>query len=104
MLVGERDQANMQELIRPTSFKGNGLSCIIDKTGSLIIAPTDKRPFNELQEVMGGAQKQGAINKVKQDIENNKSGVIHFKATTGESVIMAYQMMGISDWVMLRCV
>lgn len=101
VLVGERDQANMQELIRPTSFKGNGLSCIIDKTGSLIIAPTDKRPFNELQEVMGGAQKQGAINKVKQDIENNQSGVIHFKATTGESVIMAYQMMGISDWVML---
>ena len=101
VLVGGRDQNNMQELIRPTSFGGHGLSCIIDKTGSLIIAPTDKRPFNELRDVMSGKKNQEAIQKVEQDIANNQSGVIPFTAATGEQLIMAYQMMGIGDWVIM---
>ena len=44
-LVGVRGKENMQSLIQPKSYSCNGLSCIVNSGGTVIISPTDLKPF-----------------------------------------------------------
>lgn len=37
VLIGIRDKENIQNLIKPKSFNGQGLSCIIDQNGNVVI-------------------------------------------------------------------
>ena len=39
VLIGIRDKENIQNLIKPKSFNGQGLSCIIDQNGNVVISP-----------------------------------------------------------------
>ena len=45
LLIGVVKNERMQELLMSASFDGHGLSCIADKEGKVVVAPTDIKPF-----------------------------------------------------------
>lgn len=106
VLVGLRNKENMQALIEPKSYAGQGLTCIIDKWGKVIISPTDLNPFLQLDDIFKEQQGQAAraIMAMREDMENGVDGSFSFTAVDGKELIMAYTKLGINDWVLLTLV
>lgn len=101
VLLGVREQDNMQEQIRLRSFKGKGQSCIVNTSGKLLISPSNTTPFATLDELFAAEGSDGTLYRVKQDILRRHSGLIDFRDATGEKKILSYQMMKNSDWVLM---
>lgn len=103
VLAGIRDQRNMQALIAPHSFGGEGLTCIVNQQGEVVILPTDVAPFQRLDEVFsqGDSAAAGAIQAMQQDWQDGRAGSFHFTAVDGTHLILSYCALGINDWVLL---
>ena len=65
VLIGIRDKENIQNLIKPKSFNGQGLSCIIDQNGNVVISPTDLKPFMQLDNIFKDGTDTDAVNHIK---------------------------------------
>ncbi len=104
---GLRKRANMQELIQPQSFSGMRLICIINSREELVIAPGDLAPFLALDEIFNeeaDAEMEREVAQLKQDIQQGKNGVIQFTAVNGDSLLLAYNPMGVYDWTLLTLI
>ena len=106
-LVGVRGKENMQSLIQPKSYSGNGLSCIVNSGGTVIISPTDLKPFLQLNDIFLYGTDQEAIRDIER-MENNlaagRSGVFEFTAVDKNRLVMSYHPLGINDWFLLTLV
>lgn len=51
VIVGIRDKANMQALMKNESFDGNGVSCIIENDGDVLVSPENLRFFLALKSI-----------------------------------------------------
>lgn len=107
VLVGLRTQDNVQKLIQPDSFEGNGLSCIVDSGGQVILSPTDLDPFKQLDDIIAGStgsSVQELICQIRNDMAELRSGVVRFTSITGKKLIMSYNSLGVGDWILLTLV
>lgn len=52
-------------MIQPKSFAGEGLSCIVNSRGDVIISPTDISPFMQLADIID----EGSDNHIKHQVE-----------------------------------
>lgn len=106
VLVGVRTQKNVQDLIRPKSFDGKGMSCIIDKAGNIIIAPEMMELFPNLQDIVEGRVKgeNNSMEQVLNDLQNQVDGVFRHPARNGKELMISYHAMGMGDWVLLTII
>lgn len=107
VLAGVREKKNMQELIQPKSFGGEGLTCIVDSNGEIVISPTDSKPFLQLEDIFESGENTETANAVSQmqaDIAGGRWGVFQFTAVDGSQLVLAYQPLHINDWVLLTLV
>ncbi len=107
VLGGIRDKENMQVLIQPDSFSGEGLTCIVDCSGEVIISPTDLNPFMQLDSIFAKApQGETAQNiyRMKENMEQHISGILRFKAVDGSDLILSYHPLQSYDWILLTLV
>ncbi len=107
VLIGIRDKENIQNLIKPKSFNGQGLSCIIDQNGNVVISPTDLKPFMQLDNIFKDGTDTDAVNhikKMRKNIINGKSGVFEFTASDDTSLIISYHYLDHNDWTLLTLV
>jgi EAL domain-containing protein (putative c-di-GMP-specific phosphodiesterase class I)/GGDEF domain-containing protein len=107
VLVGIRKKENIQSLIQPKSFDGQGLSCIIDHQGSVVISPTDLKPFLHLDSVFSSgedAQITQAIEQMRTDMLQQRSGMLSFTAADGSALLMSYRPLLVNDWFLLTLV
>ncbi len=106
-LIGIRRKENVQELIRPKSFEGTGLTCIVDSSGKVLISPTELKPFMQLDDIFKNRNEQRvteAIMKMQKDMTNGASGVFYFTAVDDTRLVLSYHAVGVSDWVLLTLV
>lgn len=107
VLIGIRDKENIQNLIKPKSFNGQGLSCIIDQNGNVVISPTDLKPFMQLDNIFKDGTDTDAVNhikKMRKNIINGKSSVFEFTASDDTSLIISYHYLDHNDWTLLTLV
>lgn len=107
VLVGLRTQDNVQKLIQPDSFDGNGLSCIVDSRGEVIISPTDMDPFKQLDDIIArslSGRVQESVRQMQKDMAELRDGVVQFTTVTEERLIMTYHSLGLGDWILLTLV
>ena len=60
---------NIQNLIKPKSFNGQGLSCIIDQNGNVVISLTDLKPFMQLDNIFKDGTDTDAANILKKCVK-----------------------------------
>lgn len=86
VLAGVRDKQNMQNLIQPSSFSGQGLTCITDCDGQVIISPTNLDPFLQLDDIFMQNSDNSVvqnIQKMQSDMKNHLDGTFSFTAVDG---------------------
>ncbi|EJW92325.1 hypothetical protein EVA_19568, partial [gut metagenome] len=97
----------LQKMLQGVNFKGEGISCIVDNHGSVIVSPTEEKPFKKLIDVfqnnMTGSDKKDA-QKVLQDIQSQRSGTAQFECINEEPVMLGYSFLDINDWILLTLV
>lgn len=104
VIVGIRDKANMQALMKSESFDGNGVSCIIDSNGDVLVSPEDLYFFLELESIYEANQDRDLIENVEQmkiDMSENRDGDLAFTTKDGQEMLMAYNSMNTYGWVLL---
>ena len=107
VLLGVRDQNSMQAMIQPQSFGGEGLSCIINPYGEVVLSPTELKPFLQLDDIFSeGADSRTveSIRQMEQDMPQNRSGAFAFTAVDGTELILSYQPIEVNGWVLLTLV
>ena len=104
VLVGLRDEENMQRLIQPESFYGQGLSCIVDTNGNVLISPTDVRPFMELDDIFreGESSDVQDIRQMQENMKRQENGTFSFTAVDGSDLVLSYFPLRTYDWVLLN--
>lgn len=107
VLGGIRNKENMQALIQTDSFSGEGLTCIVDRGGEVVISPTDLNPFMQLDSIFA-KDPQGeiaqSIYRMKDDMASHNSGTIRFEAVDGSDLVLSYHPLQSYDWVLLTLV
>ena len=107
VLVGVRSKENMQSLISSKSFSGQMLSCIVDSRGQVVIAPTDLKPFLQLDDIFKNKENEEVIAGIQQmqmDMAENRDGVLKFTAVTKEKLVLSYNPLNINDWFLLTII
>lgn len=107
VLAGIRDKENMQNLIQPVSFSGNGLTCITDSEANVIISPTNLEPFLQLDNIFAknrGSDEGAQMERMQKDMKEGRSGVFSFTAVDGKKLVLSYVPLKSYDWVLLTLV
>ena len=107
VLGGTGNKESMQRLIQPVSFDGQGLTCIADTEGNVVISPTDLDPFMRLDDIFKEDSEETTVRNIKRMQENmkeGKNGVFSFVAVDGRELILSYNILKSYDWVLLTLV
>lgn len=105
VLVGGRSKENMQRMIASKSFNGNALSCIVGSDGQVVISPTDLNPFMQLDDLFETDEDVAAeIREMQENMHAGQDGIIKFTAVTHEELFLAYNALGINDWILLTII
>lgn len=107
VLIGVRSKENFQKMIASKSFDGDSLSCIIGSDGRVIISPTDLKPFLQIDDIFNDDSNKStaaAINKMLENMADGQNGAMKFTAINGEELFLAYNSLGVSDWVLLTLI
>lgn len=104
---GTGNKESMQRLIQPVSFDGQGLTCIADTEGNVVISPTDLDPFMRLDDIFKEDSEETTVRNIKRMQENmkeGKNGVFSFVAVDGRELILSYNILKSYDCVLLTLV
>ena len=106
VLAGLRSKENMQDLIQPRSFSGQGLSCIVDQKGEVIVSPTELDPFLHLEDIFrqGDTEAASAILEMQSNMQENKGGTFFLTAADSSNLVLSYNPLPSYDWVLLTLV
>ena len=106
-LAGISRKEKIQALIQPKSFGGNGLTCISDTNGNVIISPTDLKPFLSLDYIFKSSDdtdEKKSVLLMKENMANCIDGVFNFTSVDGRNLILSYNSIENSDWVLLTLI
>ena len=107
VLVGIRNQQNIQNLIQPLSFNGRGLNCIVDSQGQVVISPADVQSFMQLDDLFQSEtdnETVQAIREMENNIAKGISGAFEFTSADQRRLIMVYHSLKVNDWTLLTLV
>lgn len=104
LLIGVRTNTLLQQMLQDVDFKDQGLCCIVDKGGTMVVSATDDAPFREMNDIFHkdiDGEDALAAQRVLEDINAHRSGVAQFQDVGGEPVMLGYDFLGINDWMLL---
>ena len=102
-----RSLENMQALIQPVSFSGQGMTCIVDQEGEVIVSPTELAPFLNLDSIFQAkpdSQVSQDIYQMEKDMQEGESGMFRFTAVDSSDLLLAYNPMHSYNWILLTLV
>ena len=98
MIIGVCNKLTFQSLIKPKSFDGQAISFIVDHNGKIIFAP-EKR-YSDLYDIATSEQILKSHFELKENIKK-QNNIIYTIEQDKESIIAAYNFLGINDWGLL---
>lgn len=104
LLIGVRTNTLLQQMLQDVDFKDQGLCCIVDKDGTVVVSATDDAPFRELNDIFNkDVDSEDALEaqRVLEDINAHRSGVAQFQDVGGEPIMLGYDFLEINDWMLL---
>ena len=104
LLVGVRTDNLLQQMLQEVDLENQGLSCIVDSSGAVIVAASDTKPFHDLYDIFEEApdrEESAKIQHMRDDIKAGRSGIIQFENIGGEPLMLGYDFLGINDWILL---
>lgn len=107
LLIGIYENQRIQQLLQSIGFDGDGLSCITDAAGKIVVAPTDAEQFLRIEDILRqgtGKKEIAAIHKMVTDIQNHHAGLLYFTSAQKQPLMMSYHFLNINDWVLLTIV
>lgn len=107
VLVGVRLRTRMQAMIASKHFDGHSMSCIVDTSGALVLAPVDIQPFAQLTEIFADSHHQKVIDEIQSMQEGmaaGEGGLLRFTSVGNRDLFLAYNSLGINDWVLLTII
>lgn len=106
VLVGIRSKENMQSLIASESFKGKCLNCIVGGDGQMVCAPTDLKPFIQLEDIfeVGSEQVRTDIMEMEENLVKGKPGIFKFTSIDGKRNYLSYNPLNVNDWTVMTIV
>lgn len=107
VLIGVRSKEKMQSLISAKAFLGRTASCIIDSNATVLLSPVDMESFFYLDKVFGVGKDTGRLSdaeKIQNDMSRGSDGMLEFFDKNRERNMLAYNSLGIQDWVLLTIV
>lgn len=107
LLIGVLGREEMQGVLQSAGFGGNGMSCIADHEGNVVVAATDAKPFLRMNDIIAQGTDQeeiGAIHKMTSDLAERRSGLVYFTSSQNQPLMMSYHFLGVKNWVLLTIV
>lgn len=107
VLIGVRLRERMQAMIASKQFGGSSISCIVDTSGAVVLAPVDMQPFVQLNEFFENKNNQEIIDEIqamKEGMAAGKGGILRFTSVSNQELFLAYNSLGINDWVLLTII
>lgn len=107
LLVGTRSNSLLQQMLQNVDFKDQGLCCIVNKDGSVIVSATDEAPFMELNDIFAETvttEDDDEGRRVLEDINAHRSGVAQFNSLGEDPILLGYHFLGINDWMLLALI
>lgn len=107
ILIGTRSNGVLQNMLLEVDSKNYGLSCIVNRDGTVIVSPTDLLPFQEINDILNhnpDPRDHKVSEKVLNDIQNLRSDLVWFEDIGGEPLLMSYDFLGINDWMLLTLI
>lgn len=107
LLIGVRTNAALQQMLQDVDFKDQGLCCIVDKSGTMVVSATNDVPFQKLSDIFNEdltGKDFSEAQRVLKDIDAHQSGVAQFQDVGGESIMLGYDFLEINDWMLLTLV
>ncbi len=107
LLIGNRSNAQLQQMLQNADFNDQGLCCIVDKNGTVVVSATDEAPFVRLNSIFSAETTGKDAEEAQRLLENisaHRSGMAQFKSVGGEQILLAYDFLGIDDWMLLTLV
>lgn len=100
ILTGVIDAGSLSEIFTPTLYNGQAEYCIVDSSdGNYIMDSWHKELGNAYDTPMRKRLKRYEDVDLKQEIKNQRTGVIAFESrTNGKALYMYYTPAGIFDW------
>lgn len=108
VLIGIRGKEVMQRIITSSAFQGNTISCVIDNQGNVVLAPTDLKPFTDLESIFNSHSEGGTAQELTQEIRDDlaagRSGSLRFTSVTGRKNLLTYNPLQNNQWFLLTIV
>ncbi len=107
VLVGILEQKSMQQILTQMNFDGNGLACVVDVMGNIVIAPTDPQTFMQFSEIIykdGERHVSKDLKKMIDETNRKASGILYFSTVSNEDLILCYSPLNINDWFLITIV
>lgn len=107
LLIGTRSNALLQQMLQNVDFKDQGLCCIVDQNGTVIVSATDEAPFAELNDIFTANpenEDSAEALQVLEDISAHRSGVAQFNHVGSKPILLGYDFLEINDWMLLTLV
>lgn len=97
VLAGVKSQDRMQELISNDSFGGQGSTCILDRDGTVVVAPIQQQFSKDIAETEYDGNEAWAL-EMLEDLRDNRSGTVTLETVFGEKILVHYQPLGTYGW------
>ena len=105
--MGTRSNNLLQQMLQNVDFKDQGLCCIVNKDGTVIVSTTDETPFIELKDIFAetvNTEDDDEGRRVLEDINAHRSGMAQFNSLGEDPVLLGYNFLGINDWMLLTLI
>ena len=103
VLIGVRSSDMLQQMLQNVDFKDQGMCCIVDSDGSIVVYATDETPFLELSDMFAESKTRKDAEeerKVLEDISARRSGLAQLENVSDEKLLLGYDFLGINDWML----
>lgn len=107
VLIGVRNKEGLQDMLAKVAERCEGLCCIVDSSGQMVVSATDEQSFRALYDLFNQSERsddQREAQTVMQNVRDGQSGVALFENIAAEPVMLGYDFLNINDWVLLTLV
>lgn len=107
VLSGIRSREGMQYIIQPRSFDGKGVSCLVNTSGNIVVAPRDNENYLLLNSIFKNTSDERVAadaERIKDDVANGRPGIYRFVGYDNKNMLLIYRPLKYEGWLLLTIV